>query len=309
MRREMTIAVCVAGLSGTLAAVGAYDWISSMADANRRPAVAEGPALNLTTIVVAKEEMGFGTVLTRANLTTTEWPTENVPKGAFHAIDDIFREQETRTVLEAMQGKEPVLRGKITGPGQRASLSTMLRAGMKAVSVRVDDVVGVGGFVLPGDYVDVFVTFGKRNSEEKTDHAFQPYTDLLLQRLRVLAIDQSADPRQEGAKLVRTVTLEATQVDAQKITLASNIGNLSLALREHGVASSAIAQRRVTAEDLGEDNGDKRIAATLEPTIAVAPQASSAPVEEVWSPPRAKVKVVRVIEPTEYTVDRVIADR
>ncbi|MGQ0456084.1 MAG: Flp pilus assembly protein CpaB [Hyphomicrobium sp.] len=309
MRREVTLALSIAGLSGMLAAVGAYDWMSTLSDANGRPTVADGPKIDLTTIVVAKDNLGFGAVLTKDKLTTTEWPSENVPKGAFNTVEEVFAEQATRSALETIQTKEPVLRGKITGPGQRASLSTMLREGMKAVTIRVDDVVGVAGFVLPGDYVDVLVTFGKRSSEDSKDQAFQPYTDLLLQRLRVLAIDQSADPRQDGAKLVRSVTLEATQVDAQKITLAGNIATVSLMLREHSAAAAQIAQRRVSAEDLGGDSGDKRIAATLEPTIAVAPQPAAAPLEAVWTTPRAKVKIVRVVEPTEYTVDREVADR
>ncbi|MFN0218626.1 MAG: Flp pilus assembly protein CpaB [Hyphomicrobium sp.] len=309
MRREVTLALSIAGFSGMLAAVGAYDWMSSMSDANNRPAVASGPSMKLTTVVVAKDNLNFGTVLTKDKLGTTEWPSENVPKGAFRSVEEMFAEQETRTVLETIQTKEPVLKGKVTGPGQRASLATMLRNGMKAVSIRVDDVIGVGGFVLPGDFVDVLVTFGKRSSEETRDQTFQPYTELLLQRIRVLAIDQSADPRQDGAKLVRTVTLEATQVDAQKITLAGTIASISLALREQSASAVQIAQRRVTADDLGEDSGDKRVAVALEPTIAVAPPAPSAPVDAVWSPPRAKVKIVRTGVPTEYTVDRLIVDR
>ncbi len=308
MRREMTLALCIATLSGTFAAVGAYDWISSLADkARERPQVSAPPSISLTKVVVAANDMNFGTVLTKDNLQIADWPADSLPNGAFQTAEEMFAEQETRTVLEPLRGNEPIVKGKITGPGQRASLSTMLRKGMKAVSVRVDDVVGVAGFVLPGDYVDVLATFGRKNNEESPGSAPKAYTELLLQRLRVLAVDQTADPRLENARLARTVTLEATQIDAQKIALAATIATISLTLREQAAFPEAVAQRRVTTEDLSEDSGDKRVVAALEPTNAVAPPPPAAPTEPVLGPPRAKVTVVRTGVATEHSVARVIA--
>jgi pilus assembly protein CpaB len=302
MRREMTIALGLASLSGMVAAVGAYDWISSRSD--NRPRVEAQPAIPLTQIIVAKDELKFGTVLTKDMLRMADWPVASAPSGAYASIDDFFKEQETRSVIVGMQPGEPVMKGKITGPGQRATLSTMLRAGMKAVSVRVDDVIGVAGFVLPGDYVDVLVTVAKGNADDAKEQKIEPHTDLLLQKLRVLASDQSADPRQEGAKLARTVTLEATQVEAQKITLAANIGQVTLVLREQAAEVQRVAQRRVTTEDLSEDSGDKLAVASFEPTIAVAPEAAAVPTDAVWTPARAKINVVRGVEQTEFSVAR-----
>lgn len=300
MRREMTLALSVATVSGIFAAVGAYDWLSSMAD-GAQPQQAAPVAMALTTVVVAKEPLGFGAVVTAEKLRTLDWPADSAPEGAYKTVADIFAEQETRSVLQTIQTDEPVLRAKITGPGQRASLSTMLRDGMKAVSVRVDEVVGVAGFVLPGDYVDVLVTFEKKGRDEREDLTFKPFTELLLQKLRVLAIDQTADPRQDGAKIARTVTLEANQVDAQKITLAATIGAVSLVLREHAAARTEVAQRRVNADDLVEDGGDKAETATLEPTIAVAPPPPPPPMIKLWRGTPAG------IEPKDIPINRVRA--
>ncbi len=308
MRREMTLALCIATLSGTFAAVGAYDWISSLAEnARQRPEVSPPPSINLTKVVVAANDMSFGTVLTKDKLRIADWPADSLPDGVFQTVEEMFAEQETRTVLDPLRSNEPIVKGKITGPGQRASLSTMLRKGMKAVSVRVDDVVGVAGFVLPGDYVDVLATFGRRNTEESSGSAPKSYTELLLQRLRVLAVDQTADPRLENARLARTVTLEATQVDAQKITLAASIATISLTLREQAAVPDAVAKRRVTSDDLSEDSGDKRVVAALEPTNAVAPTPPAAPTEAVLNPSRAKITVVRTGVATEHSVARFIA--
>ena len=144
-----------------------------------------------------------------------------------------------RVVLTAIEPNEPVLRSKITGPGQRATLSAMLRDGMKAVTVRVNDVDGVGGFVLPGDHVDVALT-------RQVDKA-NGTTDVVLQNARVLAIDQLADERLDKPTVVKAVTLEVDTVGAQKLSLAASLGSLSLMLRKAGEANNQYT-RRITLE-------------------------------------------------------------
>src|SRR5205085_8641957 len=138
---------------------------------------------------------------------------------------------------------EPVLATKLTGPGQRATLSAVLHEGMKAVTVRVSDIEGVAGFVLPGDRVDILLT--RRADKNGT-------TDVVLQNTRVLAIDQLADERADKPAVVKAVTLEVDTVAAQKLTLASQVGTLSLALRKAGEAIAG-DQRRISTEDLGRD--------------------------------------------------------
>jgi pilus assembly protein CpaB len=139
--------------------------------------------------------------------------------------------------LSPIEANEPVLSWKVTGPGERATLSAVVDDGMRAMSVRINDVLGVAGFVLPGDRVDILLT---RKS----------FTDILLQNVKVLAIDQIADERVEKPSLAKTATLEVNTIDAQKLTLAQTVGSLSLALRAAGSVEAA-APRRITMSDLG----------------------------------------------------------
>jgi pilus assembly protein CpaB len=112
---------------------------------------------------------------------------------------------------------------------------------MKAVTIRVNDVEGVAGFVLPGDHVDVVLT---RQTDKDTG-----MNDVIIQDVRVLAVDQSADVRAEKASVAKAVTLEVDVEDAQKLSLASSVGTLSLLLRKAGEVGER-PQQRVTLNDL-----------------------------------------------------------
>jgi pilus assembly protein CpaB len=149
-------------------------------------------------------------------------------------------------VLHAIAENEPILASKITAPGQRASLSVVIEEGKKAVTIRVDDVLGVAGFVQPDDRVDVLLTRTARGADESREGS--AYTDVLLQDIRVLAIDQLAD-RNTQAKPARAVTVEVDTADAQKLVLAASVGQLSLALRRAGGSHVGEAQR-IGIEDL-----------------------------------------------------------
>ena len=153
------------------------------------------------------------------------WPADALPAGAFAKIHDVMAGGR-RVVLAAIEANEPVLALKITGPGQRATLSALVKPGMKAVTIRVNDVEGVGGFVLPGDHVDVVLT---RQIDKGS-----ATTQVVLQNTRVLAVDQIADERAHKAAVAKSVTLEVDTVDAQKLWLASSVGSLSLLLRKAG---------------------------------------------------------------------------
>jgi len=120
---------------------------------------------------------------------------------------------------------------KITGPGQRATLSAMLGEGMKAVTIRVNDVEGVAGFVLPGDRVDIVLT----RSGEKNNAV----NDVVIQDVRVLAVDQLADQRADKPSVVKAVTIEVDPTEGQKVALAATVGTLSLLLRKAGDAAGA----------------------------------------------------------------------
>jgi pilus assembly protein CpaB len=204
-------------------------------------------AKTVGTIVVAAAPMQFGTAITEDKVSEVLWAAEKLPPGAFATKQEFFKEGR-RIALSAMERDEPVLRNKITAPGQRGSLSTLIDSGMRAVTVPVDDVRGVAGFIQPNDRVDVVLirTQGAANG--------QGYSDVILQNMKVLAIDQIAAQQVEKASVVvKAVTLEATPEEAQKAVLAQSIGRLSLILRQpiEGAGDDP-ARPRITEKDLGD---------------------------------------------------------
>ena len=199
------------------------------------------------------------------------WTTDAVPAGAFSKVSDIVGGGR-RIVLAAIEPNEPVLALKITGRGERATLSSLVGPGMKAVTIRVNDVEGVAGFVLPGDHVDVVLTRNKSGSS--------PTSEVVMQNARVLAVDQSADERATKAAVSKSVTLELDTLGAQKVWLASSVGSLSLLLRKAGETAS-VKTRQISLKDLagnlfGTDNGDT---ATVSVTRAASKQEYTVPVE------------------------------
>lgn len=212
------------------------------------------------TIVVALEAISFGERLDSTKVREIEWSSSIIPNGSFEKVADLIvgdSESTARFALTNIAAGEPVLETKVTIPGQRAKLSTALTPGMKAVSIRVNDVLGVAGFVLPGDRVDVLLTRGGREVDN--------YVDVLLQGVKVLAIDQTADDSKDQPSVVRTVTFEVNTVEAQKLVLGANVGTLSLALRN--LASNGIEENeRVSLDDLSDvDVAEDLIPVALEP--------------------------------------------
>ena len=231
--------IVVAAVFGLLAVFVAQTWLNSQAEARLRSDVPRGPTVAARTLVVAAKPLRFGNELTADALRETPWPEDTLPAGAFARVSDVLSGGK-RLVLTAIENNEPVLAVKITGPGQRATLSALVAPGMKAVTIRVNDVDGVGGFVLPGDRVDIVLT-----RQEKDNSSSQ----VLLQDVRVLAIDQSADERGSNPSIPKSVTVEVDTYAGQKLGLAAQIGTLSLLLRKAGETTSINASR-VTLKDL-----------------------------------------------------------
>ena len=254
---------------GLLAVFIAQVWLNNQA--SLRAKVEPAKAIASQTVVVAKQPLRFGTELTAAMLQEVPWPSDALPNGAFAKIHDIMAGGR-RVVLAAIETNEPVLSLKITGPGQRATLSALVKPGMKAVTIRVNDVEGVGGFVLPGDHVDVVLT---RQIDKGS-----ATTQVVLQNTRVLAVDQIADERAQKAAVAKSVTLEVDTVDAQKLWLTSSVGSLSLLLRKAG-ETAEVRTRKVTLEDLSthEPVADKGTTTTVVVTRAAAKQEYTVPAE------------------------------
>ncbi len=229
-------------LFGLLAVFLAQTWLNNQSDARMKSLEAQHKAPPPErTIVVANRPLRFGEELTAQALREVPWPQDALPAGAFNKIADVTAGK--RVVLMPFDINEAILASKITGPGQRATLSAVIDDGMKAVTIRVNDVQGVAGFVLPGDRVDVLLTRqGEKNNA---------VTDVVLEDVRVLAIDQLADEKNDKVAVVKAVTVEVDVTDGQKIALASTVGTLSLLLRKAGDLAND-KSRRVTSADLGK---------------------------------------------------------
>lgn len=242
MRKSTLVMIAFAAVFGLLAVFVAQSWLNTAAQNRLRSLEANKPAEPTNTIVVASERLPFGTELTQTHLREIAWPAKSMPDGAFAKISEVLGSGK-RMVLSPVEPNEPLLAVKITGPGQRATLSALVGEGMRAVTVRVNDVEGVGGFVLPGDRVDVVLT-------RQIDRG-NATTEVVLQNARVLAIDQIADERNAKPTVAKSVTLEVDTLGAQKIWLAATVGNLSLLLRKAG-ETDAERTRRVTLDDLSK---------------------------------------------------------
>jgi pilus assembly protein CpaB len=217
----------------------------------------QAPAVTMGTIVVASAPLRYGDELSARSLREIPWPEGDLPAGAFRTKADVLEPGVRRIALAPIEPNEPVLKAKITGEGQRASVSALLDDGMGAVTIQVDEVVGLAGLVLPGDRVDVFATQAASQGMEGARGA--TFNDRILQNVRVLAIGQLADERTEKPSVVRAVTIEVTAAGAQKVALAARTGVLSLMLRKAG-ETARLSTRRMAASEIGEgasaDPGD-----------------------------------------------------
>jgi pilus assembly protein CpaB len=274
MRSSTIVMVGFAVVFGLLAVFIAEVWLNNQASIQRRNLEAGKTPMQVQTIVVAKQPLRFGAELSAGMLQEVAWPVEARPAGAFSKIDELLSGGR-RVVLAAIEENEPVLSLKVTGAGQRATLSALVKPGMKAVTVRVNDVEGVGGFVLPGDRVDVVMT---RQIDKGS-----ATTEVILQNRRVLAIDQSADERAAKAAIAKSVTLEVETVEAQKVWLASSVGNLSLLLRKAGETASA-KTRKISLKDL--ENNEPADAENVSTRTIVVTRASAKQEYTVPAEPR-----------------------
>jgi pilus assembly protein CpaB len=247
VRTSTFVMIGFAVVFGLLAVFVAQSWLNSQADARMRSLQAQqqGRPIETRTIVVAAKPLRFGNELTAQVLHEIPWSEDSLPAGAFAKISEVLSGGK-RTVLSAIEVNEPILSVKITGPGQRATLSAVLHDGMKAVTIRVNDVEGVAGFVLPGDRVDIALT--------RLDGKGGATTDVVLQNATVLAIDQVADERVAAPSVAKSVTLEVDVISAQKLGLAASLGTLSLILRKAGETTQQRTPR-VSLRDLFNDIG------------------------------------------------------
>lgn len=254
MRGPALIMTGIAVVVGAATVVGGRYYLERN-NARQQP-VAAAPVqkpLPTATVVVAAQPLRFGMELSSAQLKEVSWPADAVPPGAISSVADFLKGPERRVVVAAMEPNEPVLSLKVTGPGQRATLSAVLSPGMTAVTITASDTIGVAGLAMPGDRVNVMFT--------RKGHESDLFTDVLLSNVRLLAVEQVMDQRADRPLAVRNVTIEVMPQDAKRVALAATVGALSLMLRKAG-EESAGGGGKVGMKDLFSEVSDVNTTAT-----------------------------------------------
>ena len=202
------------------------------------------------TIVVAGQALNYGDEVSNANMREVAWAAEDMPDGAFETIEELLHEGD-RAALGAIALGEPVLSSKITGSGAAPSLSKVVTPGYRAVSVEIDEITGVSGFIVPGDRVDVVVVreFGDSVEDDKSLKiaSTAPHSNTVvgsggsrvnsgrvLANVRVLSVEQIAQENQADPILARSIALEVLPTQATLLIAAQRAGSLSLHLRKAG---------------------------------------------------------------------------
>ncbi len=233
-----------------------------------------------TRVAVAAADIGQGSRLVATNLQLVEWPSGSVPPGA---ITDL-KLLENRVTRTDIGNGEPILESKLAPPGTTGGLSAVVAAGKRAMTVRVNDVVGVAGFALPGNYVDILVNLAAGASDNGVRE--QSISKIVLERILVLAVAQESNRDDTKPRVVNAVTLELTPDQVEKLDLARSIGSLSLVLRN-----------QVDPQPANTEGATRESVLGLPPAKAPAPVRAEAPrpVSAPARPPAPRAEGVLVI--------------
>ena len=196
--------------AGIAAVMMASRWLLQQSSGNR--------------VAVAVADVSLGQPLSPQMIQMVEWPRGSMPPGAFTDPKQL----EGRVLKAGVNRGEPVLEAKLAPAGTRGGLSAVIGEGKRAMTVRVNDVIGVAGFALPGNYVDIIVSTQKEGAQSRNE---QNISKIVLERILVLAVAQEVNRDETKPKVVNAVTLEVSPEQAEKLDLARSVGSLSLALR------------------------------------------------------------------------------
>jgi pilus assembly protein CpaB len=291
-RTRILVAVGMAVLLALLASVGAYKFLSSKSQ------MAEQSRLQTVGIVVAQVDIPLGSAINPNQVAVAAWPKDNYPK-------DVLADPKAavgRTALRDFTRGEPIVESKLV-PLNRSTglLSLKVPAGMRAFSVKVNEVVGVGGFIVPDSRVDVVVTTSpsSRDQQEKV-------SKIVLEDIRVLAAGQTTEQKDNKPVTVNTVTLAVLPEEAEKLALASNDGAIQLVMRNFA--------DNVLVTTGGADKGrllssfrNAPVAPASAPAKKAKPRRISrkAPSPSASAPPPKKAYTVEVIKGNKRTEEAV----
>jgi pilus assembly protein CpaB len=216
MRNKRFLVVLVGALVfGLLAAVSVSRYLSSN----------QALAKSLNKVAVAKVAIPLGTKIIPEQIMLVQFPKESMPDGTFDNLEKLAG----RVAVVNIAAREPITESRLASHGTAAGLSAVIPEGYRAMTVKVDDVVGISGFIMPGTLVDVVVVI----TPEESTNGRGPISKIVLQNIKVLANGQNIDkPENErDANSVKAVTLQVTPEEAEKLALASSEGRLQLVMR------------------------------------------------------------------------------
>ena len=250
-------------------------------------------------IAVAERDIELGAPLAPDDLKLVEWPRDSTPAGSFNELGGLLRDSSTQTPRIArstiLKG-EPVLESHLAPLGSQGGLSAVIRPGNRAITVRVNDVVGVAGFALPGSYVDVLVNTTVPGAQVGGSEG--SISKIVLEHILVLAAAQEVAREDAKPKVVNAVTLEVTPDQAERLDLARSVGTLSLVLR------NLIDQGETTSHGIDKETllqwATRRHADESPPPPTSAPAAPPPPAPARAVAPRHPIKEsVEVIRGTD----------
>lgn len=291
MRTNTLVTLGASAVFGVMAIILARGWIQGAVENEFRQTPTQGPSqatfpkINQSTtvpVLVAKTDLVFGDELTPEALRIVDMPENAVPLGAISELSEIFSvdydplNTGALIMLADIQMNEIILPHRISGLNGRGSLSARIRPGYRAVSVRVDDVTGVAGFIVPGDLVDIQYVSEPNPALDKPVYR----SDIILQSVRVLGIDQSQNRNQDAPEVARTVTLEVSHMDAQALAIAQEGGTISLVLRAAGEALPSTTKSLDTRQLDLRANSDSSAKKPRRP-VRVTPKKSLPPVAQI----------------------------
>lgn len=252
--RRALLMMGLAIVLGLLAVLLASHWLLRQAPAGKGK------------IVVAASDVNLGQRLSPEMLRLAEWPAESLPQGALQDTAKLAGRVLKTSVLRG----EPLSEAKLAPAGTLGGLSALITEGRRAITVRVNDVVGVAGFALPGNYVDIIVSTHQDGGREGGQG--RSISKIVLERILVLAVAQEVGRDETKPRVVNAVTLEVTPAQAENLDLARSVGSLSLVLRNQVDPQPGVTAGATKLTLLGGPS-----AAAAEPMPAAAPVAAAAP--------------------------------
>ena len=237
--------------------------------------------IQITKVLVAATDLKTGMRLDKLTVKQVDWLTENLPEGAYSDVDNLLGEKAP-IVIKKINKNEIILPYKLSPQGARGGLPPKITEDRRAMTIKVSEISGVAGFVLPGTFVDVLLTsiIGQKDKLLATR--------TLLQNVLVLGVDQLSSEDEDDPQVVNAVTMEVTPREGKKLALAQEVGHLTLLLRNE-IDASILYKDLVTTRTLQEGK--------MEPTkkVKVYKRIRRAPAQPT-------VEIIRGLEVEKKTV-------